>query len=66
MHLESKICQVFVGAFPVNQDEFTRLDDSINELVLNDRSVTLQKEASEALGQGWRLGFLGMLRLICA
>lgn len=52
---------VFVGAFPVDQSEFTRLDDSIKQLVTNDRSVTLQKEASEALGQGWRMGFLGTL-----
>ncbi|KAI5812362.1 P-loop containing nucleoside triphosphate hydrolase protein [Pyronema omphalodes] len=52
---------VFVGAFPTDQSEFTRLDDSIEQLVTNDRSVTLQKEASEALGQGWRLGFLGTL-----
>jgi translation elongation factor EF-4 len=51
--------KVFVGAFPVDQSEFTRLDDSIQQLVTNDRSVTLQKESSEALGQGWRLGFLG-------
>jgi len=50
--------KVFVGAFPVDQSEFNRLDDSIQQLVTNDRSVTLQKEASEALGQGWRLGFL--------
>ncbi|KAF8468820.1 translation factor guf1, mitochondrial [Kalaharituber pfeilii] len=52
---------VFVGAFPTDQTEFQRLDESINQLVINDRSVTLQKEASEALGQGWRLGFLGTL-----
>ncbi|PWW76650.1 GTP-binding protein lepa [Tuber magnatum] len=52
---------VFVGAFPVDQSEFNRLDDSINQLVINDRSVTLNKESSEALGQGWRLGFLGTL-----
>lgn len=54
---------VFVGAFPVDQGEFNHLDDSISQLVLNDRSVTLNKEHSEALGQGWRLGFLGLLLL---
>src|SRR5690606_2600522 len=48
-------------AFPVDQSEFNHLDDSINQLVINDRSVTLQKESSDALGQGWRLGFLGTL-----
>ncbi|CAM1501141.1 Fc.00g103030.m01.CDS01 [Cosmosporella sp. VM-42] len=52
---------VFVAAFPADQSEYSRLADSINQLVLNDRSVTLQKDHSEALGAGWRLGFLGSL-----
>ncbi|KLU83689.1 GTP-binding protein LepA [Magnaporthiopsis poae ATCC 64411] len=52
---------VFVAAFPTDQSDYTRLADSIAELTLNDRSVTLQKDFSEALGAGWRLGFLGSL-----
>ncbi len=52
---------VFVAAFPVDQGEFERLEDSINQLLLNDRSVTVQKESSQALGAGFRLGFLGTL-----
>lgn len=52
---------VFVSAFPVDQSDHTHLEDSINQIVLNDRSVSLQKESSEALGAGWRLGFLGTL-----
>ena len=52
---------VFVAAFPVDQDKHEHLEDSINQIVLNDRSVTIQKEASDALGAGWRLGFLGTL-----
>ena len=52
---------VFVAAFPVDQADYVHLEDSINQIVLNDRSVTLQKESSEALGAGWRLGFLGTL-----
>ncbi|KAI9900094.1 hypothetical protein N3K66_004356 [Trichothecium roseum] len=52
---------VFVAAFPTDQGDYTRLADSITQLVLNDRSVTLQKDFSEALGAGWRLGFLGSL-----
>lgn len=52
---------VFVAAFPTDQSDYTRLADSITQLVLNDRSVTLQKDHSEALGSGWRLGFLGSL-----
>lgn len=52
---------VFVGAFPADGTEFKALDDDISRLVLNDRSVSLQRETSNALGQGWRLGFLGSL-----
>lgn len=52
---------VFVAAFPTDQGDYHRLADSITQLVLNDRSVTLQKDFSEALGAGWRLGFLGSL-----
>lgn len=52
---------VFVAAFPTDQGDYVRLADSITQLVLNDRSVTLQKDHSEALGSGWRLGFLGSL-----
>ncbi|KAF7882606.1 uncharacterized protein EAF02_005969 [Botrytis sinoallii] len=52
---------VFVAAFPVDQSDYHHLEESINQIVLNDRSVTLQKESSEALGAGWRLGFLGTL-----
>lgn len=52
---------VFVAAFPVDQSQFEHFEDSINQLLLNDRSVTIQKEASHALGAGFRLGFLGTL-----
>ncbi|CCH41719.1 hypothetical protein BN7_1260 [Wickerhamomyces ciferrii] len=52
---------VFVGAFPADHTEFDAFDDHMQHLVLNDRSVTLQRETSNALGQGWRLGFLGSL-----
>jgi len=52
---------VFVAAFPTDQSEYGHLEDSIDQITLNDRSVTIQKEYSEALGAGWRLGFLGTL-----
>ena len=52
---------VFVAAFPTDQSEYGHLEDSIDQILLNDRSVTIQKEYSEALGAGWRLGFLGTL-----
>ncbi|KAK2809047.1 Translation factor guf1 mitochondrial [Emmonsiellopsis sp. PD_5] len=52
---------VFVAAYPVDASDFPHLEDSINQLLLNDRSITVQKESSEALGAGFRLGFLGTL-----
>ena len=52
---------VFVAAFPVDQSDYEHLEDSIGQTVLNDRSVTVHKESSQALGAGWRLGFLGSL-----
>ncbi|QIW99921.1 hypothetical protein AMS68_005439 [Peltaster fructicola] len=52
---------VFVAAFPTDQSDYAHLEDSINQVMLNDRSVTVSKESSEALGAGWRLGFLGTL-----
>ncbi|KAK6203142.1 P-loop containing nucleoside triphosphate hydrolase protein [Scheffersomyces amazonensis] len=52
---------VFVGAFPAEGTDFNAMDDQMQNLVLNDRSVTLEKETSNALGLGWRLGFLGSL-----
>ena len=52
---------VFVAVYPVDQGNYKHLEDSIQQTVLNDRSVTLQKESSEALGSGWRMGFLGSL-----
>lgn len=52
---------VFVGAFPADGKEFNAMDDQMQNLVLNDRSVTLEQETSNALGLGWRLGFLGSL-----
>lgn len=58
---EEPKAMVFVAAFPVDQGDFAHLEDSINQLVLNDRSITIQKASSLALGAGFRLGFLGTL-----
>ncbi|KAK4556615.1 Translation factor guf1 mitochondrial [Recurvomyces mirabilis] len=52
---------VFVAAFPTDQSDYAHLEDSINQVTLNDRSITIVKESSDALGAGWRLGFLGTL-----
>ena len=58
---EEPKAMVFVAAFPVDQGDFEHLEESIQQLLLNDRSVTIQKESSHALGAGFRLGFLGTL-----
>ncbi|ORX49773.1 GTP-binding protein lepa [Hesseltinella vesiculosa] len=55
--------KVFAGIFPVDTNDFRKLDDNIKKLTLNDASVTVHKETSNALGQGWRLGFLGTLHM---
>ncbi|KAG5364684.1 Translation factor GUF1 [Yarrowia sp. E02] len=52
---------VFVGVFPGEGMDFTDLEESLQHLTLNDRSVTMTKATSQALGQGWRMGFLGTL-----
>ncbi|CAG8565426.1 14167_t:CDS:10 [Dentiscutata heterogama] len=54
---------VFAGIFPIDTNEFNKLDESIAKLTLNDASVSVQKETSTALGQGWRIGFLGTLHM---
>lgn len=54
---------VYVGAFPVDSKLFEQINDSIEHLILNDRSITVEKESSTALGMGWRIGFLGTLHL---
>ncbi|CRG88405.1 hypothetical protein PISL3812_05435 [Talaromyces islandicus] len=58
---EEPKAMVFVAAYPSDADHFEHLEDSVNQLMLNDRSITVQKESSEALGAGFRLGFLGTL-----
>ncbi|CCJ29567.1 unnamed protein product [Pneumocystis jirovecii] len=54
---------VFVSAFPLDGNSFQKLNESISHLVLNDRSIYVEKETSIALGQGWRIGFIGSLHL---
>jgi translation elongation factor EF-4 len=52
---------VFSGVFPVASDDFQKLFDSISKLLVNDASVSMQRETSASLGQGFRLGFLGTI-----
>ncbi len=54
---------VFAGIFPVNTDEFEELRECMEKLQLNDASLTFEPETSQALGFGFRCGFLGMLHM---
>ncbi len=54
---------VFAGIFPVNTDEFEELRDCMDRLQLNDASLTFELETSQALGFGFRCGFLGLLHM---
>lgn len=54
---------VFAGIFPINTDEFEELRDCMDKLQLNDASLTFELETSQALGFGFRCGFLGMLHM---
>ncbi|NJK83008.1 MAG: elongation factor 4, partial [Saprospiraceae bacterium] len=54
---------VFAGIFPIENDDFEKLRDSLEKLQLNDASLVFEPETSIALGFGFRCGFLGMLHL---
>ncbi len=54
---------VFAGIFPINTDDFEELRDCMDKLQLNDASLTFELETSQALGFGFRCGFLGMLHM---
>ncbi len=55
--------QVYAGMFPVNSDDFESFRDALAKLTLNDASLFYEPESSDALGFGFRCGFLGMLHM---
>ncbi|AKX46349.1 elongation factor 4 [Thiopseudomonas alkaliphila] len=55
--------QVYAGVFPVSADDFEAFRDALERLTLNDAALQYEPESSEALGFGFRIGFLGMLHM---
>ncbi|EHL30370.1 translation elongation factor 4 [Legionella drancourtii] len=55
--------QVYAGLFPISADDFEAFREALAKLSLNDASLFYEPESSEALGFGFRCGFLGMLHM---
>jgi GTP-binding protein LepA len=55
--------QVYAGLFPISSDDFPAFREALAKLCLNDAALFFEPESSEALGFGFRCGFLGMLHM---
>lgn len=55
--------QVYAGLFPVSSDDYEAFREALEKLALNDASLFYEPESSDALGFGFRCGFLGMLHM---
>lgn len=55
--------QVYAGLFPISADDFEAFREALSKLSLNDASLFYEPESSEALGFGFRCGFLGLLHM---
>ncbi len=54
---------VYCGLYPINTDKYTELREALEKIQLSDSSITFEPETSQALGFGYRSGFLGLLHM---